>query len=241
MKPEFSKPFDLAQAAAGAPISKINGDTARFVAYAEEADPACCVIVIEYRSGLIGTRRKSGRVNETGATDNPNDLIMLPLGLLDGKPVFVGDQLEQRDRRNAAWIRRNAQPGDRYTDNGEVRWPAPAKAYPQSTLIPDHLRAEYNRDLGGPVDAAMQRVANAALRHAVDAGQVVPKDEHEAALHHLGEQLKGASLSDQAARDIVVATAVHNACMTLAADLSTNFYLAAQQIDIGAIVASVPA
>lgn len=179
-KQVFFKPFDLAHAQAGAPIGKASGGTARFVAYAEEADPSCCVVVIEDRFNLIGTRRKSGRVNEAGAIDNPNDLVMLPLGLIDGKPVFVGDEfLGHADTPCVAGPLLSS-------DFSGCRWPAPARMYPV-TAVPHSalfdVYAKALRELGykniSAESTGLTAVANAALRHAIGIGQVVAKDEYD--------------------------------------------------------------
>ena len=251
MKPEFSKQFDLAHAAAGAPVGKVGGGTARFVAYAEEADPSCCVVVIEDRFNLIGTRRKSGRVNEVGATDNPNDLVMLPLGLIDGKPVFVGDELVRITTPNET--PKAAGPVDRGPFTGWT-WPAPAKVYPVTTMRHGDMFDTYSADLFSRGHASAEAhssglaaVANAALRHAVDAGQVVPKDEHEAALYRLGDQLKGVDLGARATRDIAIAEAVRTAALTCnpiargyeASEDRSELWIRISSLDLPAIISTI--
>lgn len=216
MKPEFSKPFNLEHARAGAPIGKSGGGTARFVTYAEEADPSCCVVVIEDHFNLIGARRKSGRVNETGATDNPNDLVMLPLGLIDGKPVFVGDELHDRWSNTVhAYVGMGLDPC-------HWAWPAPPRVFPVTLMAAAELDAAW---VGAD---ALRRVANAALRHAIDAGQLIEP-------------------GDRAARDMAVAVAVRNVAQSarpvardheLSEDVS-ELVARIAQLDLAVIIAAI--
>ncbi|MGK5049917.1 hypothetical protein ACQ4WP_29130 [Janthinobacterium sp. GB4P2] len=216
MKPEFYKPFDLEHARAGAPIGLTGGGTARFVAYAEEADPSCCVVVIEDRFNLIGTRRKSGRVNEAGATDNPNDLVMLPLGLINGKPVFVGDVITAPDCKGSF-------PADAQMNFGDGTvwtWPTPPRAYPETRLSFEALCVSGSMHLTSTNSIGIRALANAALRHACEADQVVPKDESEDAVRKAYADGQAAAFKHEAgsraARDLAVAQAARAECVRTA-------------------------
>lgn len=173
-KPELRRPFNLEHAKAGAPIATARRGNARFVAYEETADPSCCVIVIEALHNTVGTRRKNGRVNETDAHDNPYDLVMQPLGFIDGKPVFVGDELVTRF--GDKFVVEVKHIGDLDEEN---TWPVPEPVYPEMLMSDGDLVSNYYG--GGPVSheqeyQAWRRIANAALRHAIDIGQVVLPD-----------------------------------------------------------------
>lgn len=173
MKPEFSKPFELAHAAAGALIANRHGDEAFFVAHVPEAVSQSRIIV-RFKSGEIGTRRESGKHYEGDQVHG--DLVMLPLGLIDGKPVFVGDEL--LTPTGTKWTATPLCRADR--SFGDCRWPAPEKVYPKTqmdqTELADaalHSGHETMVCTGGQLYA----IANAALRHACEAGQVVPVSE----------------------------------------------------------------
>lgn len=236
-KPEFTRPFNVEHAEDGAPIGMKCDQPAKFLAFVEDANPACCVIILEpTRNNIISTRHKSGQTNENhGRQENPYDLVMLPLGMIDGKPVFVGDELT--DPTGAAFS-----PGPR--DSGHLagcRWPAPARAYPETTLSPDHLRAAYNQDMGGPANAALLRTANAALRHAIDTGQVFSKEHVNSVVESTAEAVK-AELSGRKARDLAIAKAVLKTCLYMCKPIggSVQMSRALESIDLYAIIASVP-
>lgn len=98
-------------------------------------------------------------------------LVMTPLGTIGGKPVFWDSELEHADGTKVT--------GHCAAFHGieGYRWPAPAQVYPEFNGNLDHLRAEYNKELGSTVNGALLRVADAALRHSIDAGQVVVPGE----------------------------------------------------------------
>lgn len=213
MKTEFTRPFDLDHAIAGAPIATVDRGPARFVAYADEADRSCCVIVLDMK-GVVGTRRKSGRVNEFGATDNPFDLVMTPLGLIDGKPVFVGDIVKSPDCKQVEADHRM-----NFGEGSTWQWPAPERMYPETQMTDAELCTSVPtmHKINQSPSACEQFIldgfrslANAALRHAIDAKQVITTDEHLDALMALGQNMKGVEIKRHAARDMAIAEAVRN-------------------------------
>lgn len=269
-KPEHTRPFNLDHAMAGAPISTAERGPARFVAYSEEADVSCCVVVLDYR-GIVGTRRKSGRVNETDAVDNPFDLVMVPLGYIDDRPVFVGDKFLWPVSHEP----RIASPDMAGGDWSACRWPAPAKVYPETRMTEKErwgsIRAagienfnigtgraegdEYLKHTPADITAA---IANAALRHAIDAGQVVPVadvaamsgklDKAVATLEQAGYTDNGGLLwkppignrptpEYRAARDIAVAQGVLDVCARAA--MFTSAYPDIRTVNLNQIIAKV--
>jgi hypothetical protein len=173
-KPEFTKPFNLEHAKAGAPISYEDGTPAKIIAW----DRPIEVSIVSLRGDLqhVTEHYKSGGCFQRAA---PN-LVMLPLGFIDGKPVFVGDELEQR--MAAGWVPEVAQP--RWATfpanwTSEFRWPAPAPVYPETLISHVALFREYEMSLRNRGYAeisadshGLAAVANTALRNAIDAGQV---------------------------------------------------------------------
>lgn len=178
MKPEHTRPFNIEHAKAGAPIETRHGKKAYFVAHAPEA-ASHSRIIVRFASGEIGTRRESGKHYE-GGEQVPGDLVMAPLGHIEGKPVFVGDKIE--DGGPDGWTYGEAHPGNRNFTG--CRWPAPAKVYPETSMRHEAMFEVYagvGRSLGYKEifaeSSGLATVANAALRHAIDANQVVPISE----------------------------------------------------------------
>lgn len=165
MKPEFSKPFDQAAARAGAPFCCRDGRPADILKW-DGRRPGEPLIGFQSDSDIPASWAADGAY-ETGC-EGDIDLIMLPLGLIDGKPVFVGDVFLWRGGELTT-----AMPDMAGGDWSNSRWPLPAKVYPTYTGDLDALRHAYNKSMGSTVNGAMEQVANSALRHAIDAGQVV--------------------------------------------------------------------
>jgi hypothetical protein len=177
-KPEHTRPFNLEHAKAGAPYCCRDGreatvfkwdcrhDEKRLAGIAGPLD----VIAAWHASGRFGDQE-----NET-----TYDLVMTPLGMVDGKPVFVGDELIL----DGAKVR--ACPCNTSPEIECCTWPAPAPVYPETRMSYDEIWEEIRKavpcqfSIGvsnagapyGPKDVALS-IANAALRHAIDAGQVV--------------------------------------------------------------------
>jgi hypothetical protein len=190
MKPEHTRPFDLAAAKAGAPYCCRDGQEATVLKW-DCRDPLWPVVGV-YGSEDGCTEWGSNGTYNDGMNDEL-DLIMIPLGYCEGKPVFVGDELEQRVKDG--WVRHNAQASwYRHTIDwkNDMRWARPAPNSPQSTMTYRDLNRLTGRnfifsscggDFGGSImhieiehgggNAAISELANAAIRHALEAFQVV--------------------------------------------------------------------
>jgi len=145
------------------------------------------------------------------------DLRMLPLGMLDGKPVFTGDAIEDGP---GDWTPGVAHAANRNFTN--CRWPAPPRTYPVTLIAAAELDAAWTGA------EALRRVANAALRHAIDAGQLIEP-------------------GDRAARDMAVAVAVRNVAQS-ARPLARGYDLSEDaselvariaQLDLAVIIAAI--
>lgn len=171
-KPEFSRPFNLADAKAGHPIQTVAGDRAEVFKYdhAEFANFPL-VGVINHTRLCYWTEAGAGAL---GVGDSYQDnLVMAPIGTIDGKPVFIGDELVYISSGRTTFV----EPDDK--NFSHCRWPALTPAYPVTLMTDDDLVSNYNG--GGPVSHKREyqewrRIANAALRHAIDAGQLVLPD-----------------------------------------------------------------
>lgn len=222
-KPEFTKPFDIISAKAGAPYCCASGDEATIIKW-DGRQPGYPIIGITSNEDIPCVWSAVGIGSY--ACDQ---LVMLPLGMIDGKPVFVGDKyLGHADTECVAG------PG-MSSDWSGCKWPAPARAYPVTQMTGGQLRSRYNEEMGGPVSEVMIRVANAALRHACDAGQVVDLGYHTEEMSR--SFLMGADTAHERgdARDMAIALAVWNACRRKLLPESERM----QDINLAAIIARV--
>lgn len=175
MKPEFSKPFNLEHARAGAPFCGIDGEAVRILIW-DRKHPTHPIIAIEERGEQEAIAfRADGKAANHPSLGIVFELVMLPLGFIDGKPVFVGDKFTHRDGEEVT-----AAPMDIKLGFDGAHWPVPAKEYPTFDGSVDTLAIVYSQN--NNFVESLIRVANAALRHAIDAGQVVPVSEAQPGL-----------------------------------------------------------
>ena len=98
-KIEHTKPFDLNFAKAGAPYAQRRGLPARVIIYDRKCTSGFILIaLLTCGDGIenIEALNSDGRLSHTH--ELPGDLVMLPLGYCEGKPVFVGDSLQNYDK-----------------------------------------------------------------------------------------------------------------------------------------------
>lgn len=182
-KPAFSKPFDIISAKAGAPYCCRDGGEAIVLKWDGRRFNESLVGCIGADDGPASWSADGSYMpGEHGA--RPRDLVMLPLGLIDGKPVFVGDKITSPDCKGDTTAHHKMNFGEKST----WAWPASAPTYPVTLMTDGDLVSNYYG--GGPVSheqeyQAWRRIANAALRHAIDAGQVVPSAVHDKATRAL--------------------------------------------------------
>lgn len=235
-----TKPFNLEHARAGAPIACANGMEATILKWNSRRDGHPLL-------GVFGDRDLSmvWRADGSNEGNRDIDLVMTPLGWIDGKPVFVGDELQFHDRTAGV---KPAAPG---LDLTFWRWPEPEKQYPVTMMTRDELFAVSQAaarksspfaDHGSVVHTA---VANAALRHAIDNGQVIPLDQH---VKEIGEAHVQGINSGRAARDMAIAQSALNEALAAAGPLyaeaqttalGRQFVERMARIDLAAIIAEV--
>jgi hypothetical protein len=173
-----TKPFDITSAKAGAPYGCRNGNPATILKWDAQNTDFPLIGTIIFTDG--SEHPESWTVNGmrgVGMGEAAPDLVMLPLGYIDGKPVFVGDVF-----RGASGAQYEATPAERYFTG--CRWPEPEKQYPVTQMTA--------RDLVVTTEAAndsqpLRAVANAALRHAIDNGQVATKEAYDQCSRDLGK------------------------------------------------------
>lgn len=167
--PEHFRPFNIEQAKAGAPIGCRGGfSVVQIVKFDAKKARYPVIGVVDYGAEgevAISWCANGAHVN-TGA-EHHLDLVMLPLGMCEGKPVFVGDKLEQRDRHNESWVALDAQVG--HKDFEDSRWLSP---YPK-TRVAKHVLAEFFSTTKPYADDCVD-LANYAIASAIQDGDVVP-------------------------------------------------------------------
>lgn len=166
MKLECTKPFNAKHAKAGAPYCCRNGDQATVLKWdCRSGLPlagVCGAIDMAHNwtaEGLHGNR-----------LDDMFDLVMTPLCMCEGKPVFYDDELMTES--GTLFRLKSITPG--YSMIG-VTWPKKQREYPQTTMSDDQLYASSEYIKTTPPAEYMRRIANAAIKHAIDSGQVAAK------------------------------------------------------------------
>lgn len=175
-KPEHTRPFNLEHARAGAPYGCEDGCTALIFKFAESRLFGTIIGDEEFPASWT----PEGVKNSGVVIGAEKTLVMLPLGMIDGKPVFVGDEFEMLNTARNGWLKFTATPKDRPSSN-DLRWPLPAKAYPVTQMPHAEMFDVYSAHLKSLGYVSVQAetsglaaVINAAMIHAIEAGQVVP-------------------------------------------------------------------
>lgn len=162
MKREHYRPFDPIAAQAGAPYG--HKDNAIEVKIYEYFENYCTAAYMERANFWLGT-----------SYDYKHDyLVMLPEATCQGKPVYRGDTLYDSD-------------GDKFQFEGchtqslldTCTW-EPAKKWPETTLSDEGFYKIHEAFRASPpmmLAKGYREVANAALAHACETGQVVPKGD----------------------------------------------------------------
>ncbi|HEX8610208.1 MAG TPA: hypothetical protein VF800_02885 [Telluria sp.] len=231
MKPEHTRPFSIEHARAGAPFCCVNGETVEILTW----DRKHVLSII----GIIGNSTQEVMGWNAGGTNGAHDdthLVMTPLDIIDGKPVFVGDTLVTPT--GMEWVATSMCRSE--TSLYDCYWPSPAPVYPESQM--DWGEAMAAIDASGRrgcltiTETQVKAVADAALRHAIDVGQVVRKDDHLIAIadaHRAGHEAYRTEYA-VAARELAIAEAVHRA--------HVNGYYSipgASDLDLVALIATV--
>lgn len=228
MKPEFSKPFDLAAARAGAPFAGENGEAVRVLIW-DRKHPTHPIVAIEEDGEQEAVAfRNDGTATHHESLGIVRKLVMLPLGFIDGKPVFVGDEVVNASGTVAtAFVEI-----DLTSPASAWRWPAPAKVYPETQMTDAELHAKW---ASSPFHVSpLVFAANAALHHAIDAGQLVDAKQSAEAIRKAYADGQAIAYKHETggrtARDMAIARAILAACKerfdgNLASNYSSDYII----------------
>lgn len=176
-----TKPFDLNAAKAGATVGLLdqneNGYKLEILKY---GDKKIFGILTDW-NGCESAEfwQLDGTYGHRAEPNGPLTLVMLPLGYCEGKPVFSGDHLYDPTGRGFL-----ADVSD--TGSYEVCiWPKPQPKYPETKTDPEEYRAAYNKVLGDSMENSLNRVANLAIKRAIQDGDVFTKQQVTAVLEEL--------------------------------------------------------
>ena len=172
-KPEFSKPFNISDTKVGAPYCCRDGQQAEILKW--DCNHKCFPLI-----GVVCENTyhypESWTISGEQASDEElerrpgRDLVMLPIGMCQSKPVFMGDELVTRVGVNFVVEAKHI--GDLDEEN---TWPVPELDYPTTQMKLEDFDAALSKSGSHECISARAAcaIANAALRHAIDAGQVV--------------------------------------------------------------------
>lgn len=227
-----TRPFSLVDAQAGAPYACRNGDKAEIFKWDCQGRHPLGGIASNQGSDFPALWDAGGTCHSPFGGNF--DLVMIPLGYLDGNPVFCGDKLRVKGCTHeyvASARDRNAL--------HNLAWPAPEKQYPVTVMTDQQFSTFYTA--GGRYVSDMRAAANAALRHAVDNGRVITLDQHDQKVNEAYEQGIQDTKGDRATRDIEIAEAVLEAAIHGAVHAHLMFRtLEAADVNLPAIIAKVP-
>lgn len=237
-----SRPFDLEAARAGAPYSQSDGDAAEILKWDMKGKyPLMGCGVRRNASDEVAVRWYANGTVEIGF-DSEFNLVMLPLGLIDGKPAFVGDTVQSKygDECIASI--------EMEFDSGHWRWPAPAKMYPETKMCFEQMCEAGSMSLISTNAIGIRQLANAVLRHAIDAGQVTDAANVDAKVEQSyvdGQAFAYRKAYDaRAERDMAIAKAVRDSARDQCGDANkalfgSTYYGRISNLDLAAIIASL--
>lgn len=160
------KPFNLEHAKAGAPVALEDGTEATIIKF-DGRNEACPLVV------LVGDRDRPHLASTEGYVyPDTKQLVMRPVGTLEGREVYHGDRLDHRSPGSGSIVQLKINAGQPYMDFTDgvfnaLYWSCPA-AYPVTRMTDEELdQAAHNHH------GHLGQVANAAIRHGIDNGYLL--------------------------------------------------------------------
>lgn len=131
-----------------------------------------------------------------GGTSGPHDLVMLPLFEIEGKGVFLGDEI----MNDQGWIVEASVSHN--NDAGMWRWPNKAPVV-VTRMTADEISCgaeEWEYYKGDPTEAGWVSIANTVIARAIADGDVIPAETVKAMIRHV---LRGAVIDGGATSTIL--------------------------------------
>lgn len=169
----MTKPFNLADAKAGHPVSTRDGNIATILKFDSPNQGWPLVGVVGPLDGFCRWT-SNGYVGTGIRMENAHDLVMAPIGTIDGKPVYPGDMISAHGKTFP--VRRSDEIGK------DSKWP---RVYPETQMTSAEIHATY-----GYHGRSCEAVANAAIRHGIDNGYLL--DPRETQIMATPEQIEKA-------------------------------------------------
>jgi hypothetical protein len=167
MKPEHSRPFNFDQAKAGAPYGTVSGTPVEIVKWDMRTAGAPIL-------AIIAQDQQCASYKADGTNSVYAALCMLPLAMMDGKPIFTGDWY-----LSSTGSLHQAQPYHRVFD--DCKWPKLAKKCPKTQMTGDEIRQAVGMNHGNMTMTVrhLEAAANAAIARAIDDGDVFTRKHVE--------------------------------------------------------------
>ena len=145
-----------------------------------------------------------------------------------------GEQIECRPHCDTFWAA-DTEPKFHVLFEYRVKPTPPVHTYPATGMTFDQIM-KVVRETPGQFDESYFAIANAALRHACDAGAILTLADHQAAIAAFGEKLRDAA----SGREMAISEAVRGACSNICDGYSFAAQRQVDSIDLAAIIAKVP-
>lgn len=167
------KPFNLEHAKAGAPVGcETERNKIEIFKYTERS------IFGSIRYGDEEEVVTSWDINGKNDPCLKSDLVMLPLGYCEGKPVFVGDELiDKEDGHKVA-----ATPLWKNMDGTLWKWPKPEPKYPETRMSLDEIAIKWQEPYGY---VGLKKFGNEVIARAIQDGDVFTKAQVTAVIEEM--------------------------------------------------------
>lgn len=157
--------FNLEHAKAGAPVIQKDGVMVEIIKFNAKNDRPLVIIKSLVDEDIVSQRRLDGK--SYSEVSQESDLVMAPLGYIDGKPVFTGDRIISPGGGEYK------APSDLYDFHG-FEWPKPRVKYPKSALTAEsmlyiHLKTKSDAS----PDNALKLAADIGIQLAIERGDVL--------------------------------------------------------------------
>lgn len=178
MNKEHSRPFNIEHARANAPYSTRDGRKAEVLKW--DAKNSYKFPLIGYVKDTNGDESSVSWMADGACVGrdmpSPLDLVMRPLGFVDGRPVFVGDEIERMKPNHCfppnpawgKWEKHKVTPTDSFEwiNTYHFRWPIPE---PVTNLSDEGLRSLYMANVSAWNSVEdLRAFANAVIRRYIE-------------------------------------------------------------------------